>query len=140
MLMRTMNGTLLPWSDDAIKEIAKHPEGAVIDVTLKVEPEISDQQRKAIYVYCNLLAKAFNKAGIMRRLILPGGMEIETSWSKESVKDDIWRELQKALCGSESVNDLEPREVNEIYKHINRDVAAPQGVHVPFPRWEDLAT
>lgn len=99
----------------------------------------TSQQNRAIHKYCDLLAEAFNKAGITHRLVLPNGYEIETDWSMKSIKTDIWHPIQKELFDTESTKDLETNQVNGVYEIIDRDVAGVQGIHVSFPDWRALA-
>lgn len=140
MLMRQLNGTLIPWNEEAMDEVRKLPDDKDLKVTIKVSDGVTDQQRKAIFVFCGKLAKAFNDAGIPRAVEIGPGYVIESGWNKDSVYKDIWCTLQTVTVGTDTVRRLEKKQVDEVYDVINRDIAAPRGIHIPFPRWEDLAT
>lgn len=93
----------------------------------------SDQQRKAIEVYCNKVAKALNEAGYDIRLFFQD--ELEVPWSQPTVKELIWRRIQRALKDKESTTELNKIEVSEVFEVINNNLAE-KGIHVPFPRDE----
>lgn len=139
MLLEISNSIFVPCDEEALRLAQSHIDGTRLEVTYKKKSLLTGQQRKAIHVYCDKVAREFNKAGIVR-IIKINDMRVETSWSGESVKRDIWYTLQDNLLGTESVNDLDRKQVNEICEIMNRDVVSPNGVHIPFPRWQDLAT
>lgn len=136
-----VHGTLISYDQEAAEAIAKHAHLEVVDFEIiKKKKRRTSQQNKAIHKWCDLLALSFNAAGITKRLTLPSGYVIETDWSMDSVKKDIWHTIQESQFGTVSTADLETAQVNKVYELIDRDVAGPMGVHVPFPRWEDMAT
>ena len=94
----------------------------------------TDQQRKAIEVYCRELATALNDAGLDQRAVLAQMREgIEIPWSQESVKDTLWRRVQVAIIGKESTTKLSTDEVSRVYDVLNRWTGQTFGVSVPFP-------
>ena len=97
-----------------------------------VHGQRTPQQRKAIEVYCKLLADALNDAGFL--LIVPGFKEDFTvPWSQALVKDNIWRTLQIAMFDIESTADLNRAQVSEVYEVIARNMAE-RGISVAFPQ------
>lgn len=94
----------------------------------------TDQQRKAIEVYCRELAAALNDAGLDQRAVMAKMKEgVEIPWSQRSCKDVLWRELQKAMLEKESTTNLTRAEVSRVYEVLNKWVGETLGVHVPFP-------
>lgn len=94
----------------------------------------TDQQRKAIEVYCRELAKAFNAAGLDQRKVFEAMKEgVEIPWHQEAVKAEIWKRLQEWALGKESTTELEPAEVSKIYDIVNRWTSERFGVSVRFP-------
>ena len=141
MKAQIVHGTLISYDQEAADAIAKHAHLEVVDFEIiKKKKRRTTQQNKAIHRYCEMLALSFNAAGITKRLTLPSGYVIETDWSMDSVKREIWHPIQDSLFGTTSTADLETKQVNEVYMIIDRDVAGPQGISIPFPVWTHLAT
>jgi len=91
----------------------------------------SGQQNKAIHVYCELLAIAFNDAGLdMKEVLKP---EIDIPWEMKTVKEFIWKPIQKAQLQKQSTTQLDTAEVSKVYETINRHISEKFGVTVEFP-------
>lgn len=101
----------------------------------------TSQQNKAIHVYCEELAKALNGAGLDMRAVLAAMKEgVEIPWSRDLVKNVIWRQIQTAMVDKESTTRLSPEQVSKIYEVCNRFTAERFGISMPFPsRWGDEA-
>lgn len=94
----------------------------------------TDQQRKALHLYCELLAQALNDAGLdMKKTLKP---EIDIPWTKESVKNHLWRPIQQALTEKRSTTQLDRVEPSQIYEVLNKHLAEKFGISVPFPSEE----
>ena len=99
----------------------------------------TDQQRKAIEVYCRLLSEAINDAGFEMKAVLEV-KQVDVPWTQDRVKDILWKSLQAPMF-PETVNDkgeasttkLESGEVNKVYEVLDRHIAEHFGVHIPFP-------
>lgn len=101
----------------------------------------SDQQRKAIEVFCRELARELNDAGMDQRKVLAEMREgVELPWSQERVKEVLWREVQVAVTGKKSTTTLERDEVSKVYDILNRWTADKLGVSVEFPHIERVDT
>jgi len=97
----------------------------------------SDQQRKAIEVFCRQLAWALNDAGMDQRKVfalMRDGVQIP--WRQQSVKDSLWRQIQKAVVEKDSSTRLTTSEVDKVYSVLNRWLGQEMGIHVPFPSAE----
>jgi hypothetical protein len=105
-----------------------------VDLIAKTGTTRTNQQRKAIEVYCRELARALNDAGFDQRQIMAMMKEGACiPWGQESVKDSLWRPLQVALLQKESTTDLERDEVSKVYDVLNNWVSSKTGIYVPFP-------
>ena len=95
----------------------------------------TDQQRKAIEVYCRDLAYTLNRAGLDQRKVFAAMREdgIDIPWRQETAKDSLWRPIQVAILGKESTTKLSTDEVSRVYDVLNRWTGQTFGVSVPFP-------
>ena len=92
----------------------------------------SGSQNRSMWLFCSLLAKAFNDAGYTIQMVLKL-FKLGLNWNKDSVMDIIWRPIQEALFKKKSTTKLKKmQEIDSIYEHINR-FTAKMGIHVPFP-------
>ncbi len=94
------------------------------------------QQNKAIHKYLSMLAEALNDAGLDIQHTLSKPLELP--WNEHTAKELIWRQVQLAATGKESTTELDSREVDEVYRVIDRHMAQTHGISVPFPS-EDKA-
>jgi hypothetical protein len=94
----------------------------------------SDQQNKAIHLFCRLLADALNDAGLDVRKTMK--QDFDVPWNETLVKELIWKEVQKAMFNKKSTTQLSKTEVGDVYEVINRNIAERHGVYVPFPSEE----
>jgi hypothetical protein len=109
-----------------------------LDVCITTGKTRSDKQRAAIEVFCRLLAKALNDAGLDQREVYAKMKEgVEIPWSQESAKDGLWRNIQRPLLNKESTTQLERSEVDRVYNVLNRWLSTTFGLSVPFPSRED---
>lgn len=104
---------------------------------LSVEPlteQRTDQQRKAIEVYCRELAKALNAAGYDQRAVMSEMKEgVEVPWRQESVKETLLKPIVKAVLKKDSTTKLDTAEVSKVYDILNRWTSEKFGVSVLFP-------
>ena len=64
-------------------------------------------QNDALHVYCRQLANALNDAGLdMREVIKP---EVDIPWNDQTVKEYMWRPIQKVVTGEESTTRPTPK-------------------------------
>ena len=81
--------------------VEKH---GLVTVDYKVGKTRSSFQQAALEVWCRNIAALFNESGITREIRSPifkkGGMEVD--WTRDAVKNEIWRPVQLALTGHES--------------------------------------
>lgn len=106
------------------------------DIDFEGEDEITARQLRALNLHCRLVADQLNELGLDMKAVLKP--EIEIPWSQQTVKEYLWRSIQKALVQKESTKDLYKSEVDVVYNTLNRHLAK-LGVHVPFPSIDELA-
>lgn len=99
---------------------------------------ITPQQRKALELYFRLLADKLNESGLDQRKVLKPSIQIP--WNHDSIKDQLWREIQKAMTNKESTTELDSKEIDRIYDVLNRHLVEKFGedAYVPFPSEEGL--
>lgn len=102
----------------------------------KVYPKRTNRQNKALHVLFNLLAGELNENGLdMRKTLKP---EVDIPWSGPSVKEFLWRPIQKAQLTKESTTELTTVEIDQVFDTINRHLGERFGLHIPFPSIDEV--
>jgi len=101
---------------------------------------VTPSQRRALHLYCDMLAARLNEAGLDMKAVLKP--EVDIPWNKMSVKEHLWKPIEKIMVDKDSTEDMTNKEVSEIYEVLNRHLGDKLGVSVPFPSMEErcLAT
>ena len=98
----------------------------------------TEQQNRALHLYFQLLADEFNNAGYTVQLVLSKKMDLD--WTKDSVKELLWRPAQRAILGKTSTTELNKIEdIDKVFDHLNRHLGEKFEVHIPFPDDPDVA-
>lgn len=92
------------------------------------------KQNRALHVYFTQLAQELNESGQDMKQVI----RVPISWSAYSVKEYLWRPLQKAMLGKDSTTELNTEEIEKIYDNMNRIIGERTGVCVPWPSIESL--
>lgn len=90
-------------------------------------------QNRALHLYFKMLAETLNDAGLDMRVVLKP--EIEIPWNGETVKEYLWRPVQKMQLKKQSTTELTTQDINTIYETLNRHLAK-SWTHIPFPSIE----
>ena len=94
------------------------------------------QQNRALHKYFELLADELNTAGLdMRRTLKPG---VDIPWSQNTVKDFLWRPIQRAQLQKESTTELTTKDIDTVYDTLNRYLSEKHGLTVVFPSIEEI--
>lgn len=102
----------------------------------KESPQRTTQQNRALHVYFTLIANALNAAGLdMKKVLKPN---VEIPWSAETVKEYLWRSIQRAQLHKESTTELTTSEIDLVYDTLNRFLAEKFGISEPFPSIEEI--
>ena len=93
------------------------------------------QQNKALHLYFSLVAERLNDAGLDMRVVLKP--EVEIPWSKDTVKNFLWRPIQELQLGKKSSTELTTKEIDKVFDTMNRHLAK-HGIHEAFPSIEEI--
>lgn len=88
-------------------------------------------QNRAIHLLFTQIVDTLNEHGLDMRVVLKP--EIDIPWTTETVKDYIWRPIQKALLRKESTTELTTQDIDKVYDGINKFLGEKHGLHFPFP-------
>ena len=79
-----------------------------------------------------MVANALNNAGLdIKKTLI-----VDVSWSSHTVKEIMWKGIQKVLLNKTSTTKLTKSEVTKVYETLNRMLAERYGVYVEFPSKE----
>ncbi len=93
------------------------------------------QQNRALHKYFEFLSEAFNDSGYDMRAVLKPAIEIR--WTPETVKEYLWRPIQKLQLMKESTTELTTAEIDKVFETLNFHIAK-FGIHVPFPSIDQI--
>lgn len=100
----------------------------------EVAKQRTSRQNRALHKYYAMLAEELNNAGLdMRRTLKPS---FEMRWTPYTVKEYMWRPLQKAMFGKESITELESQDIDKIFDVITKHLGEKFGLFVNFPSIE----
>ena len=92
----------------------------------------SAQQNNALQLWCKLVAESLNESGLEMVVNLPTGKQWTIPWSKTTVKEQIWRPVQKAITGKLSTTEPKRPEYNMVYEVIHSRFADHHGITLPL--------
>ena len=104
-------------------------------ISLIKEKKRTTSQNNALHKYFELIADELNDAGLDMRVVLKP--EVEIPWSKQTVKDYLWRPIQILQLKKTSTAILTIRDLDKVFETFNRHIGK-FGVCVPFPSIESL--
>ena len=96
----------------------------------------TNRQNAALHLFFRMLAEKLNEAGLDMRTVLKPGVDIP--WNAKTVKEYLWRPIQKVYLGKHSTTALEKNgEIDKVYEVLNRHLSEKFGVNLPdFPSIE----
>lgn len=98
----------------------------------------TNQQNKALHLYCEWLAEELGNAGMDMR-VTGTVIEVPISPTKENVKEVMLKPVMNALWPDiTSTAKLDTVQVSQLYEEINRFTGERLGIHVRWPSEEDL--
>lgn len=87
-------------------------------------------------MYCDTLAEKFNEAGYDKVAVLTA-KSLPVKWTQESVKEDLFKEIMKALYPDKvSTTQLSRTQVNEVYEALNQWTDHRFDIYLEFPSEE----
>lgn len=102
----------------------------------EVKDKRTSKQNRALHLYFRLLAEALNEAGYDMKAVIR--KEVDIPWTMESVKEYLWRPIQKQYILEKSTVQLSTKNIDEIYDIVNRVIGERTGVFIPFPSFETM--
>ena len=122
--------------EDIEEFLAKKKDGMFEIKIAKIRSKRTVQQNNALHLYFELLANALNDAGFdMKKVIRK---EIDIPWNRMTVKEYIWRPVQKTFLRKNSTTKLDKtKEIDQIYEIVNKTISERCGISIPFPSIED---
>ena len=94
------------------------------------------RQNKALHLYFSMLADALNEAGLdMKKTLKP---EVQISWTKNSIKEYLFRPVMKAMTVKKSTTELTTDEVTKMYDVLNNHLGTKLGIYVEFPTDQEV--
>ena len=124
---------LLKETGDEI-HLAPLDEDKAYPVTGKIEKKRTVLQNRSLHKLWSLVATELNNAGLDIKEVI----KADVSWSMLTVKELMWKRLQKVLIGKESTTNLTTTEVDTVYDVFNRLLGEKFSIHVPYPCNEEL--
>lgn len=100
-----------------------------------VDKQRTPPQNRSLHKFCDLLAQALNEAGLDMKAVLKPTIDIP--WSKQAVKEHLWRPIQTAMLSKESTARLDTKECSEVYEVLSRHLGDKLGIHVPWPSLDE---
>ena len=98
----------------------------------------SSQQNKALHLLFQNIAFELNRIGMEFTYNGIKGMEIQTTYTPEIVKEFIWKKLQQSLYGKESTTQLTTSDINMIFEILGKWFSE-KGVIIEFPSVETIS-
>ena len=119
----------------AIAELEKLEGNYTIEVTKMSESAFrTAQQNKALHKWLTMVADQFNSSGLDMRVVLEHHPEI--SWTTLSVKEKLFKPIQKSMTGKESTAQANRVEYSDVCRELHRHFAQKHGVQLP--EWPSL--
>lgn len=103
------------------------------DRVVTMEDQRTDQQRKAIQVFCRNLAGELNGKGKYMQLVLKPTYELR--WDMDAVKEHLYKPIAKALYGVESTTQLDTSQISKVHEQLMLMLVEkfPEVDYVDFP-------
>ena len=100
-----------------------------------MEEKRTSTQNNSIHLLCEMYAEALNDSGYEMKAVL-AVKEVDVPWSKETIKEVLFKPIMLAMFDKKSTTELTTKEVSEVYETLNRHLASKFGVSVSFPSRE----
>lgn len=124
----------MPLDEEAWAWYGSLENGQEVEIEVKTKHRTA-KQNNAMWLYCSRLAKDLRDAGFDMRDVLKPGVPIPPT--KEMIMDRIWKPVMKAMFDIESTQDLDTKQVNEVYQVISQRMAEKFGLITEFPHHGD---
>ena len=102
--------------------------GKAFIVEIKIG-SITTKQFGALHVWCDMVAQVLNDAGLDQRIVLKP--EVSIDWTKDSVKNNLYKPLLKAMTGKKSTTEQDRVESSAVVNTMARHLGEKFGVTLP---------
>lgn len=103
--------------------------------TTKEERQRTLAQNRALHKWYSMLSDKLNEMGLDMKVVLAPSVQIW--WTPESVKENLWRPIMKAMYNIESTTDLNTAQLTKVHEQLMQAIGEKHGVHIPFPSQEE---
>ena len=119
----------------AIREIQEAYESAkYINIQIDTGRQRTNQQRKAIEVFCNQLSEVLNDGGFDMQAVF-AVKEISVPWNQDTVKEILFKGVAFPMFGVKSTVNLKRPDCGRVHEVLCRQLATSLGVTCPdWPR------
>lgn len=118
--------TQLSQAIDYIKSLS-----GIVEIT-PIKNTRSNQQNRALHLFFSIFAEQLNEAGYYFRYVDIFGEVIEYPQDKDTVKEFIWRPLQKQMLRIESTTKLTTQSINLMLEALTLHYGQ-KGIPINFP-------
>lgn len=95
----------------------------------------TERQNRAMHLWFQMLADSLNAAGLDQRKVLKPSIAIP--WTKEAVKEQLFKPIEHAMFGKRSTTELTKLEVGKVEEVLVRHLADRFGLESPeWPHYE----
>ena len=101
-----------------------------LKIDVKNGKQRTNTQNAALHLYCDMIASELNEQGITFEQFFKAGVEVP--WSRDIVKDNIWRPVQKVICKCDSTTKPTTEQYQQIFDPINLKLSN-WGISIPWP-------
>ena len=93
--------------------------------------KISSEQNRASHLWFRLLSEGLNDGGLDIRVVMTPEWKI--MWTEESVKENLFRPVSKAMYGTDSIAELSSDQLTNVIKVIDKHLLENHAFNMPFP-------
>lgn len=139
LLLVKADGVMIGLDDASKAVIADLGDGEILEKDYnpeKARTMRTDQQNKALHVFFTLLAEELNNKGCDVKVVVDQMKKgANVPWTKDSVKDILWRPFQKAMARVSSTTELDKMLPGDIHQALMENLMEKLPVidYVEFP-------
>lgn len=100
------------------------------------ESKRTSKQNRALHKFFDNLARELNEAGLDMRVVLKP--EVDIPWNRNTVKEYIWRPIQKHQLLKKSTTELSTKDIDEVFLVISKMLGEKFGLQIDFPSIENF--
>lgn len=94
------------------------------------------RQNNSLWLMFTQLADELNSQGLDQKKVLKE--EVAIPWQSDSIREFLWKPVQKAVVGTESTTELTTKQIDEVFVVLQRHLHEAVGISISFPSLETL--